>query len=162
MGSSHLLGDRRASVVSSAVLLRIEFTAPQCLHAAGELLPRLSTLTPSLQAPYPALPRKREIAVTLLLLLFLPEPLRWVLSGAREFNGAVYLCCTFPEVAFGGRYPLSMPYGARTFLTHRLSPYARGRSVHSLINSTTHFSTCQCNSYVCHKLRCHKILYFTN
>ena len=29
----------------SAVLLRIEFTAPACLHAAGELLPRLSTLT---------------------------------------------------------------------------------------------------------------------
>ena len=29
---------------------------------------------------------------------------------------AVYLCCTFPEVAFGGRYPLSLPCGARTFL----------------------------------------------
>ena len=31
---------------SSTVLHRIEFTAPQCSHAAGELLPRLSTLTP--------------------------------------------------------------------------------------------------------------------
>ena len=30
---------------SSTALLRIEFTAPACLHAAGELLPRLSTLT---------------------------------------------------------------------------------------------------------------------
>ena len=30
---------------SSTALLRIEFTAPTCLHAAGELLPRLSTLT---------------------------------------------------------------------------------------------------------------------
>lgn len=30
---------------------------------------------------------------------------------------AVYLCCTCPEVAFGGRYPLSLPFGARTFLT---------------------------------------------
>ena len=29
---------------------------------------------------------------------------------------AVSLCCTFPEVAFGGRYPLSLPCGARTFL----------------------------------------------
>ena len=29
---------------------------------------------------------------------------------------AVYLCCTFPEVAFGGRYPLFLPCGARTFL----------------------------------------------
>ena len=40
---------------------------------------------------------------------------------------AVYLCCTCPRVTPGGRYPLSLPYGARTFLTHRLSPYARGR-----------------------------------
>ena len=35
---------------------------------------------------------------------------------------AVYLCCTFPEVAFGGRYPLSLPCGARTFLTE--GPFA--------------------------------------
>ena len=41
---------------------------------------------------------------------------------------AVYLCCTCPRVTPGGRYPLSLPYGARTFLTHRLSPCARGRS----------------------------------
>ena len=38
---------------------------------------------------------------------------------------AVSLCCTFPEVAFGGRYPLSSPYGARTFLTDGLSPCPR-------------------------------------
>ena len=37
-------------------------------------------------------------------------------------NEAVYLCCTFPEVAFGGCYPLSLPCGARTFLMDRLSP----------------------------------------
>ena len=30
---------------------------------------------------------------------------------------AVYLCCTCPRVTPGGRYPLSLPYGARTFLT---------------------------------------------
>ena len=35
---------------------------------------------------------------------------------------AVYLCCTCPEVAFGGRYPLFLPCGARTFLMDRLSP----------------------------------------
>ena len=74
--------------VSSTVLLRIEFTAPQCSHAAGELLPRLSILTPQC--------------------------------------GAVSLCCTFPEVAFGGRYPLSLPCGARTFLTYPpFAGYAR-------------------------------------
>ena len=39
---------------------------------------------------------------------------------------AVYLCCTFPEVAFGGRYPLSLPCGARTFLTEgSFAPSAR-------------------------------------
>ncbi len=49
--SSHLHRDGRAGLVSlSTVLLRIEFTAPACLHAAGELLPRLSTLTSSQSA----------------------------------------------------------------------------------------------------------------
>ena len=39
---------------------------------------------------------------------------------------AVSLCCTFPEVAFGGRYPLSLPCGARTFLTEgSFAPSAR-------------------------------------
>ena len=46
---------------------------------------------------------------------------------------AVYLCCTCPRVTPGGRYPLSLPYGARTFLTHRLSPCARGRSAYSVL-----------------------------
>ena len=40
---------------------------------------------------------------------------------------AVYLCCTFPEVAFGGRYPLSLPCGARTFLMTGLSAWPRDR-----------------------------------
>ncbi len=44
---------------------------------------------------------------------------------------AVYLCCTFPEVAFGGRYPLSLPCGARTFLMDRLLPYPRDRLAYS-------------------------------
>ncbi len=38
---------------------------------------------------------------------------------------AVYFCCTFPEVAFGGRYPLSLPCGARTFLMAGLSASPR-------------------------------------
>ena len=46
---------------------------------------------------------------------------------------AVYLCCTCPDVAIGGCYPLSLPYGARTFLTHSLSARARGHSENSLI-----------------------------
>ena len=80
--SSHLLGSSRASLASSAVLLRIEFTAMDASTPSGALLPHLSTLTS---------------------------------------DEAVYLCCTFPEVAFGGRYPLSLPCGARTFLMRGLS-----------------------------------------
>ena len=39
---------------------------------------------------------------------------------------AVYLCCTCPRVTPGGRYPLSLPCGARTFLTECLSASPRG------------------------------------
>lgn len=41
----------------------------------------------------------------------------------------VYFCCTCPRVTPGGRYPLSLPYGARTFLMYSLSTCTRGRSV---------------------------------
>ena len=40
--------------------------------------------------------------------------------------GAVSLCCTCPEVTLGGRYPLSLPCEARTFLTWRFSASSRG------------------------------------
>ena len=69
-------------------------------------------------------------------LAFPPLPRLWMPFGhpqsnhARPLDGAVsmicvmavYFCCTFPEVAFGGRYPLSLPCGARTFLMAGLSP----------------------------------------
>ena len=38
----------------------------------------------------------------------------------------VSLCCTCPEVTLGGRYPLSLPCGARTFLIRGLSACVRG------------------------------------
>ena len=85
--------------VSSTVLLRIEFTASDCSQPPGELLPRLSTLTSRAN-----------------------DAIGDAQSASLHSDGqqlAVYLCCTFPEVAFGGRYPLSLPYGARTFLTLR-------------------------------------------
>ena len=41
-------------------------------------------------------------------------------------NPAEYLCCTCPEVTLGGRYPLSLPCGARTFLIWNLSVTIRG------------------------------------
>ena len=43
----------------------------------------------------------------------------------HEITWGVYFCCTCPRVAPGGCYPLSLPCGARTFLTHSLSAYAR-------------------------------------
>ena len=38
-------------------------------------------------------------------------------QGAHTPNEAVSFCCTCPRVTPGGRYPLSLPCGARTFLT---------------------------------------------
>ena len=49
----------------------------------------------------------------------------WQTPASASHLPAVYLCCTFPEVAFGGRYPLSLPCGARTFLTTGLSAWPR-------------------------------------
>ena len=45
----------------------------------------------------------------------------FVLRGPHFWAAAVYLCCTFPQIALGGRYPLSLPCGARTFLMRGLS-----------------------------------------
>ena len=54
----------------------------------------------------------------------LTAPFHPYLAGTQS-GGAVSLCCTFPEVAFGGRYPLSLPCGARTFLMYGLSACTR-------------------------------------
>ena len=86
-GSSRLLETVGPTYCFSTALLRIEFTAPQCSHGAGGLLPRLFTMT--------------------------GKP-------------ATYLCCTCPGVTPGRRYLLSLPCGARTFLTWRFSPSSRG------------------------------------
>ena len=50
------------------------------------------------------------------------------LTGQRP---ADYFCCTFPRVAPGGCYPLSLPCGARTFLTDR--PFAPPARLSSLL-----------------------------
>ena len=42
-------------------------------------------------------------------------------QGAHTPNEAVSFCCTCPRVTPGGRYPLSLPCGARTFLMRGLS-----------------------------------------
>ena len=52
-------------------------------------------------------------------------PHLFTLAG-RQMPSAVYLCCTCPGVTPGGRYPLSLPCEARTFLTWGLSASSRG------------------------------------
>ena len=50
----------------------------------------------------------------------------WALTPPfHPYLAAVYFCCTCPEVTLGGRYPLSLPYEARTFLTCGLSACSR-------------------------------------
>src|SRR5699024_967525 len=77
-------------------------------------------------------------------------------GGPLERDEAVYLCCTFPEVAFGGRYPLSLPCGARTFLTAGLSASPRDRLFYSPHYFTGARGGCQRKfaarraKYVCH------------
>ena len=103
--SSRLHGTAGPACCPSTALLRIEFTATDSSQPSGELLPHLSTLTSPAQVSYPSLPPKESSLIPPRLL---PR------SQGIE---AVYLCCTFPRVAPGGCYPLSLPCGARTFLT---------------------------------------------
>ena len=53
------------------------------------------------------------------------------LSTLTVQSTAVYLCCTFPGVTPGGRYPLSLPCGARTFLID--GPFAPPTRLSSLL-----------------------------
>ena len=70
-------------------------------------------LPSSKQASYHSLLRKRKSST---ISLFLLSPQKHVFAGAPFGEKAVYLCCTIPEVTLGGRYPLSLPCAARTFL----------------------------------------------
>ena len=54
-----------------------------------------------------------------------------------------YLCCTCPEVTLGGRYPLSLPCGARTFLIRSLSACVRGCPTWSRVYCTPWRRRCQ-------------------
>ena len=57
----------------------------------------------------------------------------WALTPPfHPYLAAVYLCCTCPGVTPGGRYPLSLPCGARTFLIWDLSVPIRGCPTWSL------------------------------
>ena len=85
--SSHLPRTAGQAICPPTVLLRIEFTASVSLQPMGELLPRLSTLTSSTQAPYLSFHRKRQNSIISLRLLFLPKPLCWVSAGVLQRGG---------------------------------------------------------------------------
>ena len=152
VGSSHLLRaagpalsyrvfreNRTKRHCSPAVLLRIEFTAAGCSQPPGELLPRLSTLTTKELRIERGERRvnggiflwRYMKAVKVIFSMFrfcvknLSYQLSTLLSQLSSYE-AVFLCCTGPEVAFGGRYPLSLPFGVRTFLVSGLSAIPRG------------------------------------
>ena len=70
---------------------------------------------------------------------FSPLPM----TGFQDRSWAVSLCCTCPEVTLGGRYPLSLPCGARTFLIRGLSACVRGCLTWSRKYCTPRKAKCQ-------------------
>ena len=119
--SSHLLRTAGQAMCSPTVLLRIEFTAMSCSQSSGgRLSPPFHPYLIWHKLHIRALRRKQRSALVSLRLLTLQKQTLW--RGPLLGNKAVYLCCTFPGVTPGGCYPLSLPCGARTFLTHR--PFA--------------------------------------
>ena len=68
----------------------------------------------------------------------------WALTPPfHPYLAAVYLCCTCPGVTPGGRYPLSLPYEARTFLIWSLSASIRGCPTRSRKYCTPRKGKCQ-------------------
>ena len=68
---------------------------------------------------------------------FPSNPLTLGFDGSPLKGKAVSLCCTCPGVTPGGRYPLSLPCGARTFLIWVLSVPIRGCPPRSRIYCTS-------------------------
>ena len=144
--SSHPGSGRANLYAPIPVLLRIEFTASDTLEPTGALLPHLSTFSRS-TLPFPVctfcLHHAGGAGVsgeTVCALAANPE---------RQSAQVVYFCCTFPQIALGGRYPLSLPYGARTFLTASLSASPRDCLSYSQTYFNVSLGACQ------RKIRCY-------
>ena len=86
--SSRLLNTTGPIMCVPTALLRIEFTASRCSHVMGELLPRLSTLTSSAQAPNHSLRRMRQSSLSSLRLL---SPQKHLLLRGPQWGEAVSL-----------------------------------------------------------------------
>ncbi len=87
----------------------------------------------------------------------LTAPFHPYLAGTSHMvgtqNEAVSLCCTCPRVTPGGRYPLSLPCGARTFLTGGLSASPRGCPTWLRGHCTAFPGNCQSFSPAVHDCR---------
>ena len=113
--SSHP-GDGRASLVSSAVLLRIEFTAMDTSAPSGELLPHLSTLTAPADVPCRLPHRKRySPSISLCLHSFRITPER---IARRYISVALFLKSPSAGVT---RYPCPVEPGLSSSAGFRLA-----------------------------------------
>ena len=111
------------------------YLAPQLLTGSSRLLGTAG----SAYCPSTALLRDRVYIVKPML-----PWAGWALTPPfHPCLSAVYLCCTCPEVTLGGRYPLSLPCGARTFLIRGLSACVRGCPTWSRKYCTPIPSDCQ-------------------
>ena len=80
----------------------------------------------------------------------------WALTPPfHPYLTAVSLCCTCPGVTPGGRYPLSLPFGARTFLTWGLSAPSRGCPTRSRKYCNPNMPDCQTSC----KFFCERVYY---
>ena len=89
---------------------------------------------PHINAHFPASGKARPICA---ISSFPSNPLTLGFDGSPLKGKAVSLCCTCPGVTPGGRYPLSLPCGARTFLIWVLSVPIRGCPPRSRIYCTS-------------------------
>ena len=92
---------------------------------------RLLGTAGSALCPSTALLRDRVYIVLGVLYLQSTQPMLpwagWALTPPfQPYLAAVYFCCTCPRVTPGRRYLLSLPCGARTFLTCSFSACSRG------------------------------------
>ena len=139
--------------VSSTVLLRIEFTAPDCSQPVRELLPHVSTLTSSMQAPYPSLPRKRESSLISPHLLSQTRALRTSVFGpgltGRYLSVALFLKSPSAGVT---RYPCPVEPGLssrkRRWAQPRGCP-ARLRTVFYPIRAGKSNDSCSAGEIIC-------------
>ena len=119
----------KAPPKKAVLLYATRVCKPGSVLTAIYLVPQL--LTESSRLPGTVGQTMRSSTALLRDRVYIVEPMLpwagWALTPPfHPYPTAVYLCCTCPEVTLGGRYPLSLPYEARTFLTCCLWACSRG------------------------------------